>query len=65
MHPYHIKEFADERVADRLRSAKYRQSLAMARASQPGEPSDGGQPPCGRGFRIPLFNWELRMQAAR
>lgn len=62
MHPYHIKEVTDERVASRLRSADGRRLLAAARASQ--EAADRGEKP-GRGFRIPLFRWELRMGLVR
>ena len=62
MHPYHIKEYADERVATRLREARRHELLAEAQASL--EP---GQPVARRGarFRIPLINWELSMQPPR
>jgi hypothetical protein len=65
MHPYHIKEFTDERTASKLRSAGHHAAVAEARASQA---EDG---PCdepvtrGLGFRIPLFRWEVRMQPTR
>ena len=62
MHPYHIKEYTDERVATRLRSARRHELLAEARASQ--EPGPSG-PRRGARFRIPLLNWELSMQRAR
>jgi hypothetical protein len=63
MHPYHIKEYADERVATRLRAAREQELLAAARATQ-----ELGEPPAqrrGTCLRIPLLNWELCMQPIR
>ena len=62
MHPYHIKEYADERVATRLRSARGHELRAAARAgAEQGEPPQRGR---GFRFRIPLLNWGLGMQRA-
>jgi hypothetical protein len=65
MHPYHIKEVTNERTASMLRSANQRRLVAEARASR--EPDDpcAQTPAARRGFRIPLFRWELRMQPMR
>ena len=63
MHPYHIKEFADERVATRLRDGREHRLVAAALASQQSE-----GPAVRRGgprFRIPLLNWELHMHPVR
>ena len=65
MHPYHIKEVTDERAATMLRSADQRRLIAAARASQELDDPCGDRPARGRGFRIPLFRWELRMQPVR
>ncbi len=65
MHPYHIKEFTNERTASKLRSAERHALVAEARASQQ---SDDDCPPAarrGHGFRIPFVRWELRMQPTR
>jgi hypothetical protein len=64
MHPYHIKEFTDERTASKLRSAQRHALVADARASQPSTlpAAEGAQ---GHGFRVPFANWELRFQPSR
>jgi hypothetical protein len=65
MHPYHIKEIADERTASKLRAAERYALVAEARASQR---NDDDCPPAvrgGHGFRIPFIRWELRMQPTR
>jgi hypothetical protein len=63
MHPYHIKEFTNERTASKLRSAERHALVADARASQR---DDEPRPATGsRGFRIPWIKWGPRMQPTR
>ncbi|MGH2610086.1 MAG: hypothetical protein ACRDHF_13485 [Tepidiformaceae bacterium] len=65
MHPYHIKEFTDERTASKLRSAERRALVAEARKSQPSNDPCADEVARGHGFRIPFVKWELRMQPTR
>ena len=65
MHPYHMKEYIDERHAELLRSARQHQIVAEARVRPEPEAIDTEHPRRGRGFRIPGFNWQLRVQPAR
>ena len=62
MHPYHIPEFANERVETKSRRAREHQLVHEARQGDQEDPCDDGVDRVGRGFRIPLFRWEVRMQ---
>ena len=65
MHPYHIKEFTNERTASKLRSAERHALVAEARASRSGDDLPVPAVSRGHGFRIPFVKWELRMQPTR
>jgi hypothetical protein len=65
MHPYHIQEATAERVSSKMRSAEKYALIAEARASAQADDPCAEPARRGTGFRIPFFNWELRMQPAR
>ena len=65
MHPYHIPEYSQERVASKLRSARQHEMVHLAQATKNDDPCAERETEDRRGFRIPFLNWEVITRPGR